>query len=48
MRTAPGGGSCPDVRKRRTFEYDAVSTSTPNVESGASLTRRNGLSSMWA
>src|SRR5262250_1981814 len=25
------------------FEYDAVSTSTENVESGASVTRRNGL-----
>ena len=46
--TASGGGSCPSFRNRRTFEYDAVSTSIENFESGLSVTRRNGLSTMRA
>jgi hypothetical protein len=48
MRTASLGGSWPSRRKRRVFEYDAVSTSTENVDSGRSLLRKNGLSSTRA
>ena len=34
------------MRYRRTFEYDAVSTSVEKVDSGSSWTRWKGLSSM--
>jgi hypothetical protein len=46
MRTASAGGSVPWFKKRRTFEYDAVSTSVEKVESGSSATRRKRVSSM--
>jgi len=45
MRTASRGGRCPSRRKRRTLLYEARSTSMEKVESGLSLTRRNGFSS---
>jgi hypothetical protein len=48
MRTAEGGGRRPSFNMRRTFEYDAVSTSIEKVESDSSLTRRNGFSSIGA
>ena len=38
MRTAPGGGSWPSRRNRRTLAWAAVSTSTEKVERGASAT----------
>ena len=34
IRTASFGGAWPSFRNRRTFEYDAVSTSVENVDSG--------------
>jgi hypothetical protein len=34
MRTASFGGSVPCFKNRRVFEYDAVSTSAENVDSG--------------
>src|SRR5690606_2660360 len=44
MRTASLGGNCPLRRYRRTFAYEAVSTSIENVESGARLASRKGFS----
>jgi hypothetical protein len=46
MRTASFGGSVPWLMKRRTFEYEARSTSTENVERGATIGERNGFSSI--
>src|SRR5262245_16917485 len=48
MRTAPAGGREPSVIIRRTIEYDAVSTSEENVDSGSSATRRKPCSSIAA
>ncbi len=44
MRTASFGGSDPFATNRRTFEYDARSTSIEKVESGFARAARNGLS----
>src|SRR6266536_2072260 len=46
MRTASFGGACPWFRNRRTFEYDAVSTSVEKVDSGACDTSCHALSVM--
>ena len=48
MRTAPGGGSCPCCRKRRTFEYDAVSTSIEKVDRGSRSTLAKLVSALEA
>ena len=45
---ASGGGSIPWARNRRTFEYEAVSTSIAKVESGCSAGFWNGLSTILA
>jgi hypothetical protein len=46
IRTASFGGSSPRLRKRRTFAYDAVSTSIENVESGLRAASVHWLSSI--
>src|SRR5918992_5900476 len=48
MRTASAGGSCPCAMKRRTFAYDARSTSMEKVETGFARASRNGFSTMCA
>jgi hypothetical protein len=44
-RTASFGGSRPSLMRRRAKLYDAVSTSTENVDQGSSLTRWIGFTS---
>src|SRR5687768_5514872 len=48
MRTASAGGRSPCAMKRRTFAYDARSTSMEKVETGFARVSRNGFSTMCA